>query len=379
MSTLNLADNIIRLRKERKITQEQLAEFIGVTKASVSKWETRQSMPDILLLPQLATFFNVTVDELIGYEPQLSKEQIKKIYMDLAQGFANESFNEMMEKSRRLVKQYYNCYPLLYQLCILWLNHFMLADTQEEQQTILKETVGVCERIISDCDEISLCNDAVCVKAMLYLILGDAQSVIDTLEEMLNPMRVLGESTGVLVQAYQMTGNVEQADRFNQITMYGNILSLVASSKTMIELHSDDLTVCEETIRRVETIAQAYDIEHLNTNSVALFWYQVAIVYSIHGKKEESLIYLTKFVDSMEYLIFQDIIMLHGDSYFTKLDYWVEQLDLNGQAPRDKKVIWESAMTCLERPEFTILQTEDAFKKLKERLLKGRELLCQEN
>ena len=48
-----------------------------VTKASVSKWETGQSYPDILLLPKLATFFNVTVDELIGYEPQLNRKLCK--------------------------------------------------------------------------------------------------------------------------------------------------------------------------------------------------------------------------------------------------------------------------------------------------------------
>ena len=51
MNALNLAENIIRLRHDKKITQEQLADFVGVTKASVSKWETKQSMPDILLLP----------------------------------------------------------------------------------------------------------------------------------------------------------------------------------------------------------------------------------------------------------------------------------------------------------------------------------------
>lgn len=60
MNALNLAENIIRLRHDKKITQEQLADFVGVTKASVSKWETKQSMPDILLLPQLAAFFDVT-------------------------------------------------------------------------------------------------------------------------------------------------------------------------------------------------------------------------------------------------------------------------------------------------------------------------------
>ena len=90
MNTLNFSENIARLRHEKKITQEQLADFVGVTKASVSKWETGQSMPDILLLPQIAAFFDVTIDELLGYEPQLSREQIRKIYFELAADFAKE-------------------------------------------------------------------------------------------------------------------------------------------------------------------------------------------------------------------------------------------------------------------------------------------------
>ncbi len=57
MYGLDLADNIARLRHERKITQEELADFLGVTKASVSKWENAQSTPDLLMVLELATFF----------------------------------------------------------------------------------------------------------------------------------------------------------------------------------------------------------------------------------------------------------------------------------------------------------------------------------
>lgn len=103
MDRLHLAEQLIYLRHERKITQEQLADFIGVTKASVSKWENRQSLPDMTLLPQLATFFNVTVDELLGYEPQLSKEQIQKLYLELAEAFASRPFDAAMKESRELV------------------------------------------------------------------------------------------------------------------------------------------------------------------------------------------------------------------------------------------------------------------------------------
>ena len=80
MYELNLADNITRLRHERRITQEELADFLGVTKASVSKWENAQSIPDLLLLLQLAAFFDITIDQLLGYEPQLSREQIRCFY-----------------------------------------------------------------------------------------------------------------------------------------------------------------------------------------------------------------------------------------------------------------------------------------------------------
>lgn len=51
---IRLSENISELRRKKSITQEELAEFLGVTKASVSKWERGSSLPDILLLPQLA-------------------------------------------------------------------------------------------------------------------------------------------------------------------------------------------------------------------------------------------------------------------------------------------------------------------------------------
>ena len=54
-------ENIIRLRKDKGVTQEKMADFLGVTKASVSKWETKQSMPDISLLPIIASYFDISI------------------------------------------------------------------------------------------------------------------------------------------------------------------------------------------------------------------------------------------------------------------------------------------------------------------------------
>ena len=71
MKEMNLGRILIENRHKRGITQEELATHIGVSKGAVSKWETNSSLPDISLLPQLASYFDITIDELIGYEPQM--------------------------------------------------------------------------------------------------------------------------------------------------------------------------------------------------------------------------------------------------------------------------------------------------------------------
>lgn len=61
-----LGNKIQELRKSKKMTQEELAEKLGVTPQAVSKWETDNSYPDIDLLVEIADLFNCTVDELLG-------------------------------------------------------------------------------------------------------------------------------------------------------------------------------------------------------------------------------------------------------------------------------------------------------------------------
>lgn len=64
---MELGNNIKELRKQKGLRQEQLAEAMGVSTASVSKWETNQSFPELTLLAELADFFEVSIDTLIGH------------------------------------------------------------------------------------------------------------------------------------------------------------------------------------------------------------------------------------------------------------------------------------------------------------------------
>ena len=65
---MTLAENIRRFRKERSLTQEQLAEALGVTPGAVYKWEAKLSVPELNLIMEMADYFDTSVDVLLGYK-----------------------------------------------------------------------------------------------------------------------------------------------------------------------------------------------------------------------------------------------------------------------------------------------------------------------
>lgn len=77
---LKLSKQLQSLRKQKGLTQEELAEVFNVTNQSVSKWESGQTCPDISLLPEIAEYFKVSIDELLGYKPMSS---VNSIYLQM--------------------------------------------------------------------------------------------------------------------------------------------------------------------------------------------------------------------------------------------------------------------------------------------------------
>ena len=65
---MTIGNNIKRLRQNKGVTQEQLGVVLGVSSQAVSKWENESALPDISILPRLADYFGVSIDELMGYK-----------------------------------------------------------------------------------------------------------------------------------------------------------------------------------------------------------------------------------------------------------------------------------------------------------------------
>ncbi len=101
---LSLNENIKKYRKEMNLTQEDLAEAFGVTIGAVSKWESGSTIPDIMTMVELADFFNISVDVLLGYS--LSSKNIDDISHRLLDLTRDQKFDEAVSEAEKALVRY---------------------------------------------------------------------------------------------------------------------------------------------------------------------------------------------------------------------------------------------------------------------------------
>lgn len=140
MVDLKISEVILRERQKNKLTQEELASKLGVSAQAVSNWE-RGGYPDIVLLPQIANFFHITVDELIGNDEATRQADIES--------FKKRYGTHSSPDSLALAKEYYRKYPDNFEVCeLLAFAIHNNTDTRKENYHLLKE---VCEKILNEC------------------------------------------------------------------------------------------------------------------------------------------------------------------------------------------------------------------------------------
>lgn len=108
MDEFSIGTRILRLRKEKGITQEQLANMIGVSAGAVSKWETGNSKPDIDLLAPLARALNTSLNQLLSFKEELEESEIKEIKKEITDIFLNYGFTEGEIKCKEYIRKYPN-------------------------------------------------------------------------------------------------------------------------------------------------------------------------------------------------------------------------------------------------------------------------------
>ena len=176
---LNIADILVTQRKRKQITQQELADFVGVTKSSVSKWENGQTYPDVTLLPLLAAYFDLSIDDLLNYHSQLTSKEIQNIYRSLQKNLQKSGI-ETLESLQNLLKRYYSCYSFILQMGIFLLNHgdkLPGKDHEERKQLHVSRAKELFERVINYSNDSKLVDEAIILAAYSSLLLGNLEEI----------------------------------------------------------------------------------------------------------------------------------------------------------------------------------------------------------
>ena len=112
MSKLSLSDTLVSLRTAHRLTQEEVASHLGITKAAVSKWECGQSMPDISMLPLIVELYGVSIDELFGRSDDVTQDEADAIYLK-ALGLLGEDRASGLDYVDAQARQHWSCLPVV--------------------------------------------------------------------------------------------------------------------------------------------------------------------------------------------------------------------------------------------------------------------------
>lgn len=364
MKEIHIAELIQAKRKERHLTQDDIAEYIGVSKASVSKWETGQSYPDITFLPELAAFFNISIDELMGYRPQMNREEIRKLYRRLAEDFASKPFDEVYGECKKVIRKYYSCFPLLLQMSSLLVNHGMLAGSAKQIREVSEEARRLAVRVKTESGDAELMKQAENIETVCLLALGRPEEALDTADM---DLLVIPRET-LFAAAYRMLGREKEAKEVCQAGIYQYMLALITLLSAYQKLCAGERASFEETIKRITALEESFRLRELHPGILLNCYLSAAQGYAASGDSAKAYEYLEQYTELALQLDWP--LKLHGDDYFDMLDDWLENMLILGKdMPRDEKLVRRSLAEAISgNPGFAALSGDARFRTILERL-----------
>lgn len=192
---ISLGDTIKRLRREREMTQETLADFLGVSFQAVSKWERGETYPDITALPSIASFFNVSVDTLLGVDSVKREEKIQEYIDFYYREWQNGDFNKILEVMRTAINEF----PGEFRLLSRYMNTLIVLKntTDSGALSILSEVRELYNTIDSRCTDDSIriwAKRLICTVYKRLSAVENSGVTIEDMEAILNKMPLMQNS-----------------------------------------------------------------------------------------------------------------------------------------------------------------------------------------
>lgn len=191
MMKLTIGKNLKRLRREKNITQDQLADILGVSYQSVSRWETGLCYPDIELLPTISDFFGVSVDKLIGVDKSIEQKKTEEYLESFQNAISQGNVYDCIAIARKGVSEFPNNFVLLnklmYALFISGDEDGNIPEWKENKEKYDTEIIALGERIMKYCPDQNIRLEATARLAFHHCEMGRktiGRAIFETLPSM---------------------------------------------------------------------------------------------------------------------------------------------------------------------------------------------------
>ncbi|GAA0716951.1 helix-turn-helix transcriptional regulator [Clostridium malenominatum] len=297
MDKLPIGEVIFKLRKEKGITQDQLGNFIGVSTAAVSKWESGISYPDITLLPVLATFFNVSIDKLLNFKIELSDDEVMKIFSECQEIFNDNDLEKGIDKSKNYVSKHSGSYYLKFRIGFLFTMYSWKGISAEKSMNMIGYAIELFEDVAKNCSRTDLVEASLFQLGGLYSTIGEEDKAIDALNKI---HKSQCDPNDILASIYIQKNELKKGRELLQRKLYKSIndISLICKGLANSYLKSD------KDLNRVEKYHKLpIEIKNLISpkgEGILFLWmeyFHLAQTYLQLNKGEEAIEMLNKMVE----------------------------------------------------------------------------------
>jgi transcriptional regulator with XRE-family HTH domain len=148
---MQIGEVIRKYRKEQHLTQEQMADRLGVSTPAVNKWENGNSIPDVMLLAPIARLLGITTDTLLSFKDNLTPSEIKSLIHEAETKYKTEPIEEVFAWVKGKIEEYPNCEMLIYQLSVQLSARCTLSGVYENHQPLTEVTKRSITNFVTDC------------------------------------------------------------------------------------------------------------------------------------------------------------------------------------------------------------------------------------
>lgn len=287
-----LGSSIAALRKAKGLTQEQLADRVGVSAPAVSKWETGSSCPDIALLCPLARALDTNVDTLLQFEETLADEQvIARLNSLLEQAFAIGDVDTAQQQLTGLLHRYPNCTALQYNAAAAYDSFRLFFPTASPAlQREWKDRKGALLRQVRASGNAAYWQGATIGLAAMEIAEGDPEQGAALLKELPPQMR---DSSDIWALYYLKTDRPDQALELTQKQLYRVVHQTVTALMTLTNPRIlPDPQRRRKVLTAYRAVVEAFGLPD-SSDGLLLEWYLE------QGDIEQAAAYFVRYVENL--------------------------------------------------------------------------------